>query len=222
MHRRFWDWKVFRNFRFRKVFIFLNDLFSGFITGFPPTLNFNAFRIRDFKDWAFERQWTWLMKYLSTFFGGCSISAQIESSLLHVRTTSCIGGYKQECSSLTAPDNHIFDSPFDTFSILSSLPTANIYISRIPSIFLPTHHSTFISPWYNFRSHLVDVLPSSSFILTDQLLPLLPLPFFVDDTHHRSSRGTTQILSELLKCLTPTPFIREHHDSNFHFIDTHF
>ena len=85
---------------------------------------------------------------------------------------------------------------------------------------------------------MVNILPSPQLIMIDVPSHLTPLPFSFDDTHHRLSRDTSQILTKLLKSLiysttTPLPFesypediysiplIREHHDSYLHYIDTH-
>ena len=86
--------------------------------------------------------------------------------------------------------------------LITSLP---VYLPKSPSVFLLTHHSTFYSPQYKFRSHLADVLPSSSIMMTDQSpRHLLPLLFPVDDTHHRRSRDTTQVSTKLLKIISIT------------------
>ena len=54
-------------------------------------------------------------------------------------------------------------------------------------------------PWLRFRPHLVIVFPSSSLIMADISPPLLPLLCSFDDTHHRFSRDTAQILTNFFK-----------------------
>ena len=65
--------------------------------------------------------------------------------------------------------------------------------------------------------------------------PLIPLPFFIDDSHSRISRETTQVFKQILETtyiylhpffetypedIYTIPLIREHHDACLYYIDT--
>ena len=84
----------------------------------------------------------------------------------------------------------------------------------------------------------VDLLPSSSITMGDPPPPLIPLPFSIDDSHSRLSRGITQNFTEyhinfILNFTVPLsfetypedfytiPVIREHQDSYLHYIHAH-
>ena len=110
------------------------------------------------------------MKYLSTFSGGCLISAQIsERLLLHVQTTCWFGCYKQECTisfdNIPDPPKSKISKTYTCLSIFRGL--GNSYhslinvLGGITQMFIEMTHTS--------------VLPENNeqFILTGNFLSLL-------------------------------------------------
>ena len=74
--------------------------------------------------------------------------------------------------------------------------------------------------------------------MNDQHPPLIPLPFSIIDSHSRLKRKTTKTLTKFFKNLIynstvplsseayrediySIPHVRDHHDSNLYYLDTH-